>query len=213
MSNRAAIPLACRNPSGQLIIGTGFLGRRNGRTRIYTALHILNQSLQSNLPVWPPEVIVFESPKSGLNVPLIRFEGSRRFGMFSTLGGHDTPDMADMVALDFEPIVDRLLPKVPVCDFAKANSNPEAGGQLFVYGFPERNSQPEWPYKPASFTSGAFLSSDGYVFLAQMKPHPDEGFSGGPVFDSNDRFVGMMIGLNDDDATIIVPAVTLSMLA
>jgi hypothetical protein len=202
MSEMSAVPVGCwRNTLFN--IGSGFIVAEGGH-RLITAVHTAQLSQPTSQWVdWPLNLSIFVRPDDAVAEPM--FLGSAvRIPRFRYRHGESWPSIDDAIVLPIKPETHtRLTVTLTVVQLSTANHSLEIGQILTGYGFPDLSVEAKWPYDPPSTTSGIYLGMRGPLISAKLPI--THGFSGGPVFDEDERFVGMMIG-STNGVTDIVPA-------
>ncbi|MBX9576105.1 MAG: serine protease [Caulobacteraceae bacterium] len=203
MSAVHAMPVSNQLPDGKYSIGTAFLARRGGEIFLVGAAHSPTRSQpHTRWLEWPTAFQVWLSPTESLTLPLFT-DGFLRVPLFRfELRNPDSDLLSDMMAV---PVSERDFGNLPSIDLTDELPAPTAGTAVTVYGYPDRQELPKWPYAPATPAAGIILSAEPHLIFAGQMPTL-VGHSGGPVFAHSGMFVGMMIGHEDDGRRAIVPA-------
>ena len=203
MSAIHAIPVSNQLPDGDYSIGTAFLARSSDEIFLIGAAHSPTRSQpHTRWLEWPSAFQVWRSPVENLTLPLFA-DGLPRVPLFRFERRNSGSDLlSDMMAV---PVSKLHFGHLPSIDLTDERTAPTAGTAVTVYGYPDRQELPKWPYTPATPAAGILRSIEPHLIFAGPMPTL-VGHSGGPVFADSGIFVGMMIGHEDDGRRAIVPA-------
>lgn len=215
-----AIPMRSPQPDGDWAIGTGFLGRLAGELALFTAAHFPTNAqpvADANWTGWPSSVVAHLDDvetlqlslfveAAGLRTPLFRFKRAtddrKKLADMMAFRGPAYAEVLRVLGARYEPVQ-----LVPSGDWSIT-----IGDSLHCFGYPDRGGTTSWPYTPASTASGPILGLAEGGMVLEARCNATKGFSGGPVFDDQAAFVGMIIG-DTDDRSRIISGVTLGLLS
>jgi hypothetical protein len=202
MSADYALPTSSQPSHGDYSIGTMFLAQADHLYLIGAAHSPIGAQPHSRWLEWPLEVIVWPTPKMRAALPLFTQLMVGRLPLFRYEPHGDGSDcLHDMLAARANG---GAFPNTPIVDLRRSFVRPAPGAVLTCFGYPAVGKA-TWPYAPAKPVKGLVASGGGPMILAEAMASKD-GHSGGPVFDAQGNFAGMLIGYDDDGTRKIVPA-------
>lgn len=215
-----AIPMRSPQPDGNWAIGTGFLGRLSDELALFTAAHFPTNAqpvADANWTGWPNSVVVHVDDVETQQLDLFVEAAGLRTPLFRFRRASDEPrKLADMMAFRgpaYTEVLKVLRARYePVQLVTSGDWSITVGDSLHCFGYPDRGGTTNWPYSPASTASGPFLGLAEGGMMLEASCNATKGFSGGPVFDDQAVFVGMVIG-DTDDRSRIISGVTLGLLS